>query len=341
MRFLVPILALCAIHAAGQTFMLGTASDPCAGGQPLTIATSASTVRWGDFTCTFPVQQLGAAALPIDGPYTVRLEFLEPCFAVGACSGGQVTKVGQRAENVFVDGTPALSGLDTFAAGATDTTPAVRKFILYSVAGSITLRVQTVLRSGVLSRVSIQPTTIPWSTNTGIGKGLTVSSDGLLTIDATVPQTGADQVWTGRNDFTAGTVLLPATASLMLSPATGVAQGGTAVMPLTFRPGATQPAGLQWTFSYAAADVAAIAVAPGPAAIAAAKTLTCAGSGGSYICLATGINTNTIAGGVVAVLTVTLAPSASASGIGVVNTMGATLAGDAYPVLGMGARIGP
>jgi hypothetical protein len=149
MRFLALSLALCAIPAAGQTFTLGTSSDPCTGGQPLAIVNSTSTVRWGDFTCTFPVSD--------QGPYVVEFDVLEPCAQPGACAAGQVTKKGQRVQNIYANDAPVITSLDSFTAGATDTTMASRTVLVFASANQIVVRVQTVSRSGILARVVISP----------------------------------------------------------------------------------------------------------------------------------------------------------------------------------------
>lgn len=129
---------------------LGTDADPCTGGAPLAIYQTQNTVRWSNtnFTCTLPVTTPGV--------YTLLLTFLEPCYKVGACAAGQITKPGQRIETVFVNDQPVLWNFDPFAAGATDSTPAGRA-VMVSLASAATVKVQTVFRSGVLSGVSLTP----------------------------------------------------------------------------------------------------------------------------------------------------------------------------------------
>lgn len=173
MARLALFLALCAIPAAGQVFTLGTPSDPCKGGNPLTIANSTETVRWGDFSCAFPVTQ--------SGPYTVQLGFLEPCFAAGACAAGQVTKPGQRILNVLANDQPVLSGFDPFAAGATNAVPATRTVLVYPAAQTVTIRIQTVLRSGVLASVTLSPQ--PNQVVCGQNLTCTMRGDGTVLVD--------------------------------------------------------------------------------------------------------------------------------------------------------------
>ena len=125
--------------------------------------------------------------------------------------------------------------------------------------------------------------------------------------------------------------------SLILSSG-ATTPGGTVSLNLNFTPSGNQPAGLQWTFIYSE-DIVAISVAPGGAATAAGKSISCAGRGGSYTCLAAGVNANTIGGGVLGVMTVTLAPDTTFTSIEVTNTLGATRSGDAYTTSGAGGTI--
>jgi hypothetical protein len=373
-----------------QTYTLGTASDPCVGGSGFTVFQSALTVRYSNtsFTCTFPVSP--------DGLYTLELDFLEPCFAAGACSGGQVTAAGQRIENVYANQTPVLLGFDPFAAGATASTPAKRTMLAYSAGGQIVVNVQTVVRSAVLSgavitqgvgTISLAPTAPPVTIPAGMGAIIFVdSADGrlkvakpgipttppappnpptlaqleppsagngiaaivpgqpIISIDSTVAQLNPSNpnVWGGKQDFSGASLVFPPPASLQLQAGT-VAAGGTAALNLTFAPSSpvNLPAGLQWSFLYSTTAITSISAIAGPALAAANKTLTCAGTAGTYTCLAAGVNSNTIGAGVVATLSVTMASSATSTTIGVVmaDALGATLPGQLYPVLAMGAVI--
>ena len=102
----------------------------------------------------------------------------------------------------------------------------------------------------------------------------------------------------------------------------------------------TAPAGLQWTFSYSAGDVASLGVAAGPALTAAGKTLTCNAVTGSATCLAVGMNSNTIGNATVAVVTVTLASTSSSSvPISIGNMAGVLPDGTAATVSGTGGAI--
>ncbi len=139
------------LPAAAQTFSLGSLSDPCVGGTPATITGTTNTLRYGDFKCTLPVK--------VDQLYSVRLDFMEPCADKGACASGQVTRAGQRVQNVLVQDSLDLSGFDSFTAGMGSVTPISRTVLAYSAAGAVVVRVQTVVRSGVLSGVTLAPIT--------------------------------------------------------------------------------------------------------------------------------------------------------------------------------------
>src|SRR5690242_506430 len=106
-----------------------------------------------------------------------------------------------------------------------------------------------------------------------------------------------------------------------LALASGNAPASAATLPLLLTSAPTnQPAAIHWTFSYPGSAVSSLAVSPGPALQQAGKGLDCTGFGGSYTCIASGLNTNPIPDGVVAMVSVTLAGAAPAA-IGVQNTM--------------------
>ncbi|MGA3043005.1 MAG: DUF4082 domain-containing protein [Bryobacteraceae bacterium] len=77
-----------------------------------------------------------------------------------------------------------------------------------------------------------------------------------------------------------------------------------------------------------------ISASAGPAATAAGATLTCAAATGAYTCLVDGMNSNVLQNGVVAIVAVTLAASASTAAIAVSNPLGASLAASAISMNG-------
>ncbi|HVN04452.1 MAG TPA: putative Ig domain-containing protein [Bryobacteraceae bacterium] len=100
------------------------------------------------------------------------------------------------------------------------------------------------------------------------------------------------------------------------------------------------PAGLQWTFTYPASAVTGITVTPGSAATAAVKLVYCTNSAGSDLCLLTGINVNTISNGVVAVVTLTLSPSAAGNlSIGVTGALATSATGSGITTTSSGGSI--
>ena len=135
------LLMFVALPLAAQVYTLGTATDGCVGGTPYAMV-GGSTMRYGDFACTFTV--------PTDGLYQVTLTMQEPC--IGVCSP-PVTRGGQRSQSVYINDAPALVALDPFAAGGA--APVTRSALAFSAAGAITVRVQTSVRAGVLSSVTI------------------------------------------------------------------------------------------------------------------------------------------------------------------------------------------
>ena len=93
-----------------------------------------------------------------------------------------------------------------------------------------------------------------------------------------------------------------------------------------------QPAALQWTLGYSAADVAGVTWTVGTAGAAAGKSIACSGN----TCILYGLNANTISDGVVAVASVWIAPTTLATVIPIQTTgvVAATGAGDAIPASG-------
>src|SRR5271163_1089749 len=109
--------------------------------------------------------------------------------------------------------------------------------------------------------------------------------------------------------------LFPQSGSLTLSSGSVVA-GGTTTVNLSYS-GTTAPAGLQWTMTYPPSAFSAVNVAAGPVLASAGKSLYCGGTSGTYTCVAVGMNTNTIANGIVATANVTMAPTAGSTNINV------------------------
>src|SRR5215831_5545048 len=80
-----------------------------------------------------------------------------------------------------------------------------------------------------------------------------------------------------------------------------------------------QPSALRWTLTYPTANVTCISASAGAAATAANKTLRCSASSAAYTCLASGLNSGTIANGTVAVGDLTMAAGVVSTPIGMTN----------------------
>jgi len=128
-----------------------------------------------------------------------------------------------------------------------------------------------------------------------------------------------------------------AQSSLALSSSTA-ASGGSASLSLSLSaPAGTNVAALQWTLTYPT-TVSNVSVTAGAALTAAVKTVTCASTTGGLKCVASGVNANTIANGVVATVSATVSGSASIS-VGVSGVLGATPDGSAISLAATGGTI--
>src|SRR5258708_5196567 len=87
--------------------------------------------------------------------------------------------------------------------------------------------------------------------------------------------------------FVLGFAALPASAqqaTVTLDSAT-TSPGGSVNLNISLTTsGGAQPAGLQWTMNYPAADIGTVSVVAGASANAAGKTVSCANNSGSTIC---------------------------------------------------------
>jgi hypothetical protein len=130
--------------------------------------------------------------------------------------------------------------------------------------------------------------------------------------------------------WVAGFVLLMGCGSiarasdLSLSSAV-VNPGGTATLSLNLTVSGTAPAGLEWKISYLRTQISAISITQGPATSQAKKALTCALGSGTATCIVTGMNTTSLASGVVANITATIAPGITSASIQISNLTGARI----------------
>ncbi len=73
-----------------------------------------------------------------------------------------------------------------------------------------------------------------------------------------------------------------------------------------YSPPEVSPAAIQWTFTYAPAEIKSITVDDGPVLESTAKTILCAGTASAYKCLVVGADAKTIGNGVIAKVTAVL-----------------------------------
>ncbi len=129
--------------------------------------------------------------------------------------------------------------------------------------------------------------------------------------------------------------------ALTLSSASASSSSGVVSLNLSLTsPAGVAPAGLQWTIN-APADVTGIAVTAGPSLTAAAKSVSCAGTPAAYICVASGVNSNTIPNGVIATLAFSLSSISSTTPIELAGALAASLQASAITVSDTGGSIGP
>ena len=139
--------------------------------------------------------------------------------------------------------------------------------------------------------------------------------------------------------FLSGGIAFCQTDSLALASG-ATSPGGTVSLNLSLTsPSGNAPAGLEWTLVYSPSDITAIAASAGSSATSAGKFMSCSASPGSYTCLLTGLNTNPIQNGVVAVINVTISPATTATSIAVTNAMAASSAGSGISTTATGGTI--
>ena len=128
--------------------------------------------------------------------------------------------------------------------------------------------------------------------------------------------------------------------SLILTSSAASAGTGVSLSLFLNSAAGSDPAAIQWTFTYSPAVLSAISAIAGPVATAAGKSINCAPHSGAYTCILAGMNANVLASGIVATLNATL--STSAAGfipIGVTNTLGASPGGNPLSLSGVGGTL--
>ena len=125
-----------------------------------------------------------------------------------------------------------------------------------------------------------------------------------------------------------------ASGQVALTIASGAGTPGATVnLNLQINSTGMQPASLQWTMNYAAADVTSINVTAGAVATAAGKSVSCnIVSAGTLNCIVFGLNSTPISNGVIATAAVTLSPTTTSTSTGIVLTGAIASSGDNPPV---------
>ena len=108
---------------------------------------------------------------------------------------------------------------------------------------------------------------------------------------------------------------------LALSSGTAAANGTVTLSLVLTSPTGSEPADLQWTFTYLPANVVSISASSGTALTNASKILTCSAASGSYTCLASGMNSSIISNGTVATVNLVMASGLTTTAIGMTNAV--------------------
>jgi hypothetical protein len=129
------------------------------------------------------------------------------------------------------------------------------------------------------------------------------------------------------------------TNSLILSSGSTASNGTVSLNLNLTSPAGNEPASIQWTLTYPRSNVIAISATAGPAATAAGKTLSCYAGPGTYTCLAFGMSQTVMSNGAVAFIDLTMAAGASATSVGLIDSVGSLASGDAVMVLPTGGVV--
>lgn len=99
------------------------------------------------------------------------------------------------------------------------------------------------------------------------------------------------------------------------------------------------PTALQWTFQYSPAAILSISVEDGASATAAGKTLICMGDAAALTGMAVGLNSRTIADGIVARITAVLAAGQNDRTLNITDALGVSAGGEPIPISVKGCSI--
>jgi hypothetical protein len=129
--------------------------------------------------------------------------------------------------------------------------------------------------------------------------------------------------------FVAG---LRAQACLSLSPPSASADRTVTLEISLHAPPNSRPAAIQWTLSTPSSGVISITVDDGPGLSSAMKSAMCSGRATAYRCIIVGANAEAVPNGMVARITLVLAPGSPAAKVTLGNAMAAAADGHLIPV---------
>ena len=130
------------------------------------------------------------------------------------------------------------------------------------------------------------------------------------------------------------------TVSLSASNVAGV-PGGTSAFTVSLASGGAQPSGLEWTMNYSTSGITGLEVAVAGTAASANKTVACTPGSGTVTCILYGMNETVIPDGVVAQVSVSLAPTATAANtvIQFTNAAASDVTGSALAATATGPQV--
>jgi hypothetical protein len=132
----------------------------------------------------------------------------------------------------------------------------------------------------------------------------------------------------------------PASSQALSLSSAPVAPGGIATLSLSLSsPAGQEPASLEWAFTYPSTTIASIVAVAGSSGMTAGKTVSCAGSAGYIKCILSGINSQIITNGAVAMVTVTVTSNFSGGAIGISGATGASSSGTGLALTGGGGTL--
>ncbi len=125
-------------------------------------------------------------------------------------------------------------------------------------------------------------------------------------------------------------------AAVSLSSGSSVPGGAVSLSISLASTGGAQPAAVQWTMGYSTSSVTSVSVIAGSSLTAAGKSVTCSPYATGTICVAYGMNTNTISDGILATATFQIAPGTLVTSVPVQMTAVSASTPPGVPIAGAG-----